>query len=586
MYNITLDKISFHRIILYLEGNAEGEATPDKARFYLKNRESGEELDVVEIKTSGTWFRLRINVLERCREYPITTGMWDLLADMPDEKGIKVIVKESIREDIDTAKKNDIMLSDDSIFAVHDEEYDDDDSYEDDESMTVEMDTDLKLLIFKKANNFWSGKSEYTEEDGAYYLDVEYVLPEAPKRGVAAAFKRRMKKIKRGLSRAFSKIKRKGYESLFSFFNKTVKKRGDKVFFTSDREGKLAGNEKCVYDRMIERGLGDKYRFCFDFKDSIKTSRSLINKFKFTYYLATSDTIFVDDYQPELYKNKYDPSVRIVQLWHACGAFKTIGFERLGKKGSPSFNTRVHKCYTHVTVSSDHSADHNAEAFCINRSKFYATGIPRTDKFFDEEYKKSVREKVINAFPAIRDARRVILYAPTFRGINAKSAKFPFKDVGFGKIGRYIKNEGDLMLVKMHPFVRTQLPIPDEYKESIIDVTAYPDINELLMAVDLLITDYSSVIYEAGLLKLPMLFYAFDLDKYDGDRGFYEPFEEMVPGKIVTSTAELLAALKSEDYEKEKLEGFLAKNFKYLDGHSTDRVIDLLFGNEDGKSLA
>ena len=575
MYSITLDSISFHRIILYLEGSLRGAGTPDKARFYLKDQESGEELEVVEIKTEGERFRLRINVLERCREYPITTGRWELLADMPEEKGIKAFVKESIKEDIETAKKNDIMLSDDSIFAVYDESYDNDDSYDDDESSTVEMDTDLKLFIFKKANNYWSGKSEYTK-DGAYYLDVEFVMPEIPKHRFAEAVKRRMKKIKRGLSKAFSSIKRVGYESLFSFFNKVVKKKGDKVFFTSDREGKLAGNEKCVYDRMIERGLGDKYRFCFDFKDSIKTSRSLINKFKFTYYLATSDTIFVDDYQPELYKNKYDPNVRIVQLWHACGAFKTIGFERLGKKGSPSFTTRVHK----------HSADHNAEAFCINRSKFHATGIPRTDVFFDEEYKKSVKEKVEAAFPSIKDAKRVILYAPTFRGNNAKTAKFPFKDAGFGKIGRYIKSEGDLMLVKMHPFVRTELPIPDEYKDSIIDVTDYPDINELLMAVDLLITDYSSVIYEAGLLKLPMIFYAFDLDKYDGDRGFYEPFEEMVPGKIVKSTQELITALKNEDYEKEKLEGFLAKNFKYLDGHSTDRVIDLLFGNEDGRSLA
>ena len=136
------------------------------------------------------------------------------------------------------------------------------------------------------------------------------------------------------------------------------------------------------------------------------------------------------------------------------------------------------------------------------------------------------------------------------------------------------------MLIKMHPFVRTEFVIPDAYSNHLINVTDYPDINELLFVTDVLITDYSSVIYEASLLKLPMLFFAFDLDKYDGDRGFYEPYEDMVPGKIVRSMGELITSLKNEDYESEKLTGFLEKNFSHLDGHSTDRVIDLLFGDK------
>ena len=587
MYNIVLDGISFKRIILHLEGEVAGVDSLDDFRFYLKEEETNKRLEIVEGGTTGNRFHLKINVLERCNEYPIPTGKWSLLADAPDENAIPVCISDKLKDDIDLAKKNDIkLMSMDSIFDEEDEDEEEEESYEEGSDISLEMENDLKLLIYKKANNFWNGKSEYTEDNKEFYIDVEYVIPQPKKKSFGHFLRKQLKKIKKAFRKLFSKVKSVGYRAFFSFFNKAVKKKGNKVFFTSDREGMLAGNEKCIYDRMIERGLGDKYRFCFDFKDSIKSKRSFINKFKFTYYLATSDTIFVDDYQPEIYKPQYDPSVRIVQLWHACGAFKTIGFERLGKKGSPSFTTKVHKCYTHVTVSSDHSGDHNAEAFCINRSKFYSTGIPRTDVFFDEDYKASIRKKVIELFPAIKDAKKTILYAPTFRGNNAKSAKFPFKDVGFSAIGKYLKKSDTLMLVKMHPFVRTELPIPDTYKNNIIDVTNYPNINELLMAIDVLITDYSSVIYEAGLLKLPMLFYAFDLDKYDGDRGFYEPYEDMVPGKIVKSSAELIDALENDDYEAEKLDGFLTKNFKYLDGHSTDRVIDLLFGNEDGRSLA
>ena len=103
---------------------------------------------------------------------------------------------------------------------------------------------------------------------------------------------------------------------------------------------------------------------------------------RFVYYLATSDIIVLDDYYPIIYDFTYDSRVKVVQVWHACGAFKTVGFERVGNSDAPHFNSLTHKCYTHVIVSSELSARHNAEAFCISENKFYNTGIPRTDLFF------------------------------------------------------------------------------------------------------------------------------------------------------------------------------------------------------------
>ena len=180
----------------------------------------------------------------------------------------------------------------------------------------------------------------------------------------------------------------------------------------------------------------------------------------------------------------------------------------------------------------------------------------------------------------------MILYAPTFRGNNARSASFPLQIINFHILGDFLRDKGYCMMIKLHPFVKSEIRIPQEYQACFIDATAYPDINELLTVTDVLVTDYSSVIYEAALLNIPMLFFAFDLDNYDDDRGFYEPYEEIVPGKIVKTLRALVEAIGNEDYEAEKLQGFLTKNFRDLDGHSTDRVIDLIFGNDDGNSLA
>ena len=115
-----------------------------------------------------------------------------------------------------------------------------------------------------------------------------------------------------------------------------------------------------------------------------------------------------------------------------------------------------------------------------------------------------------------------------------------------------------------------------------MDASEYREINDILFIADLLITDYSSVVYEASSLNIPMLFYAFDLDGYVASRDFYEPFAEFVPGKIVKTFGELMTAIEMNDFEQEKVEPFKNKNFEYQDGNSTDRVIDwLILGTKE-----
>ena len=94
--------------------------------------------------------------------------------------------------------------------------------------------------------------------------------------------------------------------------------------------------------------------------------------------------------------------------------------------------------------------------------------------------------------------------------------------------------------------------------------------------MDLLITDYSSILFEFSTLRRPMLFYAFDLDEYAEARDLYVPFETFVPGRIVRTFEELLDAIRRDDYELEKAIDFAAEHFAHLDAGSTDRVIDQL----------
>ncbi len=541
MKEILLKYIGFCRTVLKIEGEYSGET--DRIQFYLKNRSSDKKIPVKEYKLEEHGqFILRIPMMAVDQESPLKTGDWLIMAEKKDGSELPAYVTDELYDTI--------------------QQY-------------TESEASLNYILDRTDTDYFRAFSRLQKNDFAYYLHVEYHVREREHN----IFRIWIENLKIRHRERIHFIRVLLFESFFKIFNRIIPKTGNKVLFTSSSRKTLSGNEEFVYNRMIERGMGEDFRFRFNFKENIKSHRSFKDKVLFTYYLATSDYIFLDDYQPEIYHNVYDPAVKIVQLWHACGAFKTLGFERLEQKGAPPFNTKVHKCYTHIPVSSEHSVRHHAEAFAIDADKFYPIGIPRTDIFFDDSYRKKVTEKLRDLFPQIKQSRKVLLYAPTFRGENARNAYFPMQVLHFRVIGEYLKENNAVMIIKMHPFVREKLDIPERYRECFIDASDYREVNDLLFITDVLITDYSSVIYEMSLLHKPMLFYAFDLKQYEAERGFYEPYKDIVPGKIVKTLPALIEALKQEDFEKEKLQGFVDKNFKYTDGKSTDRVIDLIFGD-------
>ena len=272
----------------------------------------------------------------------------------------------------------------------------------------------------------------------------------------------------------------------------------------------------------------------------------------------------------------HDPDVRIVQLWHAVGAFKTVGYSRVGKPGGPNPFGPAHKNYTFATVSSTADVPIYAEAFGIPESHVIPTGVPRVDPFFDPEHGQAAREAALEAFPAAR-GRFTILFAPTFRGNGARSATYDLGRIDFAALHALCVEKDAVCIVRMHPFVREPLGIPDDLARPAHRRLRRPDrINDLLFAVDLLITDYSSIVYEYSILGRPVLFFAYDLEEYVASRDFYEPYESFVPGRIVRTFDELLDAIRRDDYELEKVAPFAARHFDHLDGGSTDRVIDLI----------
>lgn len=277
--------------------------------------------------------------------------------------------------------------------------------------------------------------------------------------------------------------------------------------------------------------------------------------------LATSRFIFLNDNFMPLADLDFSEKTVITQLWHGEGAFKKFG---LATDIPDDIKQRVKKSsekLTYIVTTSAAVADIYAEAFGADKSKILPLGSPRCDYLIRNKENEKNKESVKGTNPG----KKKILYAPTFRDDRESDSAL----LG-GTDFEYLKNElgeGYEILIKLHPRIHSS-GIP----EGVIDVTGL-DINELTLACDILITDYSSVCMNFALLKKPCVFYAFDLEKYEKDRSFYKDYKSYVPGPVVTDYRQLPEAIKNPG-ENPGYEEFIEFNFDYTDAGSSGRIFD------------
>ncbi|MEX6273795.1 teichoic acid ribitol-phosphate polymerase TarL [Staphylococcus saprophyticus] len=556
---IIIDNIYWERIQLFIEGHVE-DIKLNKKNFVLRNLTETKELKANDVKVEGNQFKARFNVaiLDDGNYLPsgeyliVYKGDFDYIANInetlldPNNYELEETALEQYSDEMTQNGKNNLLL-------------------------------DHFTFTFKKGGK--SSKTEYTvkpmisSEVNEFVLNIIFKAP-MPKMNPV---KKRITDLKLKYNKYSFNVRNFIFQSIFKITKFFHLKKGNTVLFTSDSRAEMSGNFEYVYNEMLRQNLDEKYKIHALFKSNISVRRNFIDKFKFPYLLGKADYIFVDDFHPLLYTVKFRKSQEIIQVWHAVGAFKTVGYSRTGKKGGPFFNSVNHRNYTKAFVSSETDIPFYGEAFGIKEQNIIPTGVPRTDILFDQDYEKAIVADMEEALPIVK-GKQVILFAPTFRGSGHHTAHYPFFKIDFARFARYCRENNAIVLFKMHPFVKNKLNIPREYQEYFVDVSDFREVNDILFITDILISDYSSLVYEFAVFKRPMLFYAFDLEDYITSRDFYEPYETFVPGKIVESFDDLITALYQKDYQLEKVEPFLDRHFKYHDGRSSERVVRNIFG--------
>ena len=297
---------------------------------------------------------------------------------------------------------------------------------------------------------------------------------------------------------------------------------------------------------------------------------------KRSYRVATSRVVIVDDYFFPIYPVKKRSGVTIIQVWHACGAFKRFGRATLESEwGADEIFLKwvpIHANYDLTLVSSASIAQIYADAFGQSVETVTAAfGIPRTDALAPSP-RRDANEREVRTRLGLTDNRTTILYAPTFRGADMKGAGAP-ELLDIAALYRALGDQYRLVL-RLHPFVKSAMRIPEEARDFVVDASREPDVNEVMLAADILVTDYSSIIFEYALLNRPMAFLAPDLAAYERERGFFFDYRSGVPGPVVETTEQLLTWINAKAFDFPRVAKFAAESFDMMDGRATERLVE------------
>lgn len=366
------------------------------------------------------------------------------------------------------------------------------------------------------------------------------------------------------------------------------------VVFESFVGFKYADSPKAIYEYMVDNKEFEGYQFVWFFKDPEKyefleknTNTKVVKRGSKDYYKYYSMAAYWISNSRILYNLKKKKNQKYIQCWHGT-PLKRLGFD-IKVAGGNAMNSIKDirdkyesdaKNYDYMVSPSKFVTEKYKSAFNLNKCnknvQIIEKGYPRNDFISNFNNKDIIR---IKKELGIKTDKKIILYAPTWRDDQHESGLgYVYKtEIDFDYLKEKLSKDY-IILFRAHYFVANSFNF-DKYKGFIYDVSNYSDINDLYVVSDLLITDYSSVFFDYSILKRPIIFYMYDLDKYKEEiRDFYIDLKEL-PGEIVKKEDELVKAInKNRNFSYDSKYKRFNKKFTYLeDGKATSRVVKEIF---------
>ena len=284
--------------------------------------------------------------------------------------------------------------------------------------------------------------------------------------------------------------------------------------------------------------------------------------------IATSKVVVLDSYCILISFLRQRRSLKVVQMWHALGAYKKFGKSILGQEEGSSARIadlmHMHRGYDRILASSEESCPGFMEAFGYGREAFDIIPLPRVDLLRDPAYCAEKRAEILAAYPVLSE-RETILFAPTLRRGGAD--RMEEQRARIREFAAKIDPGKYNIIVSPHPVISKEVTLNGEQP-----VTGYSTM-ELLTVANHFVTDYSATIYEAAVMGIRTYVYAYDLEEYVGQRGFYlDPYRDL-PSEPYTDADEVVRAIEEGRADPARIKAF-ADRYVDAGGDCTGKLVE------------
>ncbi|MBL4966664.1 bifunctional glycosyltransferase/CDP-glycerol:glycerophosphate glycerophosphotransferase [Bacillus halotolerans] len=355
------------------------------------------------------------------------------------------------------------------------------------------------------------------------------------------------------------------------------------IVFESFLGKNYSDSPRDIYEYMVDNNLDYKYVWIFNDKHKKIPGPAKVVKrfsFKYYYYLGVS-RYWVSNSRIPMHIDKRKENIYL-QTWHGTPLKRLVFDMKEIYSANPNYKKNFYiqsRRWDYLIAPNKYSSEIFKSAFLFEKNML-ETGYPRNDILYRDNQPKKIND--IKAKIGIPLDKKVILYAPTWRDDDFYAAgkyKFNLK-LDLQKMKEKL-GEDYVIALRMHYFIADEIKT-DGVEDFAFNLSKYDEIAELYLISDILITDYSSVFFDYANLKRPILFFAYDLEKYrDKLRGFYINIEEDVPGPVVKTSNDVInSILNIEDVQhqfKEKYDDFYARFCSWHDGNSTEKVVKQVF---------
>ncbi|MHD0396629.1 bifunctional glycosyltransferase/CDP-glycerol:glycerophosphate glycerophosphotransferase [Staphylococcus simulans] len=378
------------------------------------------------------------------------------------------------------------------------------------------------------------------------------------------------------------------HRSLYQLTDSQKKVSNETIVFETFGGKNYSDSPKYVYEYMQKHYPNYNYIWVLDQPDKteIPGQATKVKKGSKAYYEAYSKAHYwVVNARTPLYINKKENQTYI-QTWHGTPLKRLANDMKVVRM--PGTTTSAYKRnfrsetqrWDYLVSPNRYATEIFESAFWMDRARILEIGYPRNDVLVnrqnDTAYLDAIREKL-----NIPKDKKVITYAPTWRDDEfITKGKYLF-DLNID-LDHLYKQLGDdtIILLRMHYLIANALDLSG-YENFAIDVSDYDDVSEIFLISDALITDYSSVMFDYGILKRPQFFFAYDIEKYDkGLRGFYMDYYRDLPGPIFTDAHRLAESLKDlpkvqADYQA-KIDAFYHRFCSIENGKASEYIGELI----------